>query len=383
MAKEVLKFEEYKPKKNYKGLLLILIIPIILFVLVIGSRIGIYYFTGQDYFYAINEKLASFPMFVDSKVEVKDTYFYNQLTDEEKIIYRNLYQACLNQKGSVMIYHHVDYEQIERAKKALCAYYPEFYCLNYGMTYQQNTFGFTLIEFSTLIESFPDLNNLVTVLKQDNNYDTLLAIHDFIITQLTYKVDCAYSQDYRSALYNKEAVCAGYASLFQMLAKDCDIECYYIEGDAIQNGSVNGHAWNLVGLNGKYYYIDSTWDDSSLEYDFFLVDDDIMLKSHVNDDDFDYPNTSGDMVFEAYIQKGEIAVKELDIDNLCNAIIHKLETTSMVTVHFVDTQDCDTVYKYLFDNKAEKIKEMVQSFNSDFTNISYSRLNDCIKIEVK
>ena len=62
-----------------------------------------------------------------------------------------------------------------------------------------------------------------------------------------------------------KAVCEGYARAMQFLLQRCGIECAecagYIRKDTGENGG--GHAWNILKIDGDYYYLDTTWDDSS------------------------------------------------------------------------------------------------------------------------
>ena len=62
------------------------------------------------------------------------------------------------------------------------------------------------------------------------------------------------------------AVCDGYSLAFQYLLTQFGIEAVVIPGKAGANtSSMGGHAWNVVKLNGKWYEIDSTWDDNMSE----------------------------------------------------------------------------------------------------------------------
>lgn len=45
--------------------------------------------------------------------------------------------------------------------------------------------------------------------------------------------------------------------LFYMMAISAGLECRFVSGTA----DGGGHAWNQVKVNGKWYYIDCTWDD--------------------------------------------------------------------------------------------------------------------------
>ena len=83
---------------------------------------------------------------------------------------------------------------------------------------------------------------------------------------------------------NGKAVCEGYARALQYLLQRCGIECAEVAGNIrkeTNNGKSETHAWNIVKIDGDYYYLDATWDDNSdtvqtvkstdLGFDYFCV----------------------------------------------------------------------------------------------------------------
>lgn len=64
---------------------------------------------------------------------------------------------------------------------------------------------------------------------------------------------------------DKKAVCEGYARAMQYLLQKCGVECAEVAGRIRKENGENGggHAWNILKLDGDYYYLDTTWDDSS------------------------------------------------------------------------------------------------------------------------
>lgn len=118
------------------------------------------------------------------------------------------------------------------------------------------------------------------------DYEKELAIHDYIVTNCEYGyVD--YSNDYAYRAYGVlvqgKAVCNGYAEAMALL-----LNCVGVENE-IMTGWASGelHAWNRVKLDGKWYQVDSTWDDpipdrgSFAGHQFFNVTDEIMDDTHV------------------------------------------------------------------------------------------------------
>ena len=63
-------------------------------------------------------------------------------------------------------------------------------------------------------------------------------------------------QSIAGVFWKKEAVCAGYAGAVQYLLERIGVPCIYVDGST--QGSTEGHAWNIVKLDGEYYYVDAT-----------------------------------------------------------------------------------------------------------------------------
>lgn len=126
------------------------------------------------------------------------------------------------------------------------------------------------------------------------NPQKVKAIHDYIV------LNCRY--DYKNYLNNsipyvsyqpegvlikKKAVCQGYAETFSLFMKALNIPCKLVVGTANNgSGGYQGHAWNLVKVNGKWYHVDTTWDDpvpdqkGYVRYEYFLIPDKKMGKNH-------------------------------------------------------------------------------------------------------
>ena len=61
-----------------------------------------------------------------------------------------------------------------------------------------------------------------------------------------------------------------------------------------------GHAWNYVKLESKWYAIDATWDDAVKAknkgdgYKYFLMGSKQTMKSHIQTEKYEYPELAGD-----------------------------------------------------------------------------------------
>ncbi len=90
-------------------------------------------------------------------------------------------------------------------------------------------------------------------------------IHDMICANVSYD---PYFNDYRQNEYNqtiysvfcdprKTTVCAGYSQAMQLLCNAAGIDCGVVTSA--------DHEWNIIRLNGIWYYVDLTWNDDTEE----------------------------------------------------------------------------------------------------------------------
>lgn len=136
-------------------------------------------------------------------------------------------------------------------------------------------------------------------LAEKSDYAKIKAIHDIICERCNYDYvnlnNTDYVQQYTAyaALFDGKAVCQGYALLFFRLAKELGLDVRIIAGP--------DHAWNIVKLDGLYYEIDCTWDDTAYDnpnasngnywsgryiYKFFLMGS-TDFEAHTREDEYD------------------------------------------------------------------------------------------------
>lgn len=90
---------------------------------------------------------------------------------------------------------------------------------------------------------------------QVHNYLALTCAYDYE----NYQADTIPRSSYTAygALVSRRAVCQGYSLAFELLMQQLGIPCAIVESDPMN------HAWNAVQLDGTWYHVDVTWDDSA------------------------------------------------------------------------------------------------------------------------
>ena len=109
-----------------------------------------------------------------------------------------------------------------------------------------------------------------------SDFEKSVILYERLIDRNHYDFSGNYHQTAYGALIEEKSVCAGYARAYQLLLQEVGIPCLYIFGEAYNGYQTGGHAWNLVLLDGKWYYSDPTWDDSDnadlpLSYLYFNI----------------------------------------------------------------------------------------------------------------
>lgn len=103
-----------------------------------------------------------------------------------------------------------------------------------------------------------------------SDHDKALAIYGYICDNVVYDHDHLGDENYLlqftayAAATKGTAVCAGIADLFYYLANSAGLDARITTN--------SDHAWNIVRVDGRYYYVDATWDLGSRpeDYRYFL-----------------------------------------------------------------------------------------------------------------
>lgn len=176
-------------------------------------------------------------------------------------------------------------------------------------------------------------------------------------------------------LIEQSCVCEGYARTLDLLFRLSGMGAYYATGygkdndsDTFQNANDdNGHAWNIVSVDGQWYQLDATWDDDDeaksllgIEnyYMYFNVSDEVAgaqrtwdtnLYPRCDSMDMNFYNAAGKYMsshseFESYLNNdsGEEAVYDIAVADYSDStytdsdILLEDQITDDYTVLFVN-----------------------------------------------
>ena len=111
-------------------------------------------------------------------------------------------------------------------------------------------------------------------------YAKAVWLHDWLIDQMKYDSSLKWSSA-ESALTRGLGTCQSYESAYSSLLTKAGIE------NAETRDTADGHTWNAVKLDGEWYQVDATWDDSDNNWYgfdqrhlYFGLTDELMTIAH-------------------------------------------------------------------------------------------------------
>ena len=128
------------------------------------------------------------------------------------------------------------------------------------------------------------VNKAVSQAKQKTNgseYEMALYLHDWLLDQLEYDNSLKWSSA-ESALTRGLGTCQAYESAYSKLLTAAGIT------NSETRDTYDGHTWNAVKLDGKWYQVDCTWDDTTDNFYgdldqrhlYFCITDELMAIAH-------------------------------------------------------------------------------------------------------
>ena len=151
--------------------------------------------------------------------------------------------------------------------------------------------GVTYLRTNTYIQvsdsNYPSVRSIVqSAVAQCNNetdgsdYQKALWLHDWLLNQLDYDNSLKWSST-ESALTRGLGTCQAYERAYAQLLSAASIE------NTETRDTYDGHTWNAMKLDGEWYQVDCTWDDSNdnwYNFDqrrlYFGLTDELMAVAH-------------------------------------------------------------------------------------------------------
>ena len=254
---------------------------------------------------------------------------YERLTRDEQIIYSEVLASLLAFEEETTL-STTDSNVIDKAFTCVMLDYPEiFYVDGYKYTEYTRDDKVEKIVFAgkylydkeeseqrqRLIEA-EAAEILSGMPDTQDEYEKVKYLYDTLVMQTEYDIQAADNQNICSVLLDGKSVCQGYAKALQYLANKAGIKCSLVLGNVIGG---EGHAWNLVSVNGAWYYLDATWGDAfyffsgeneavsseiaMINYDYFCVTTEQIMQTHSVDMPVELPVCSS-MEDNYYVREG-------------------------------------------------------------------------------
>ena len=196
----------------------------------------IYYFFTRDISLNIKDKKS--PYYVNN-LYLSNNHAYNQLDRSEKKAYDYMFNALKKSKQSITI-SASDFGCVDSFTNAT----PLKFASEIGM-----------LRIERIIDSIKRKTKNMT------DGEKVLYVYEWIGDHATYDRLFTFASKNQS-IYNvfikHNAVCAGFSKTASVIFQNIGIEAYSVTG-LMNPGDSVGHMWNIVKIEDKYYFFDSTW----------------------------------------------------------------------------------------------------------------------------
>ena len=294
-------------------------------------------------------------MEVAQSEEGHQEYYFKQLNEEEQRVYRELLKGIRAREKDFYLTLSQD-DSIDRCYHAVLKDHPEIFLVHnhekiYKTTYSDSDYcTFTpgyiyteseISEIQNAMEAgFQEVSSLIPADASD--YEKVRIVYTYVIDNTQYQASDD-DQSIAGVFWKKEAVCAGYAGAVQYLLERIGVPCIYVDGST--QGSTEGHAWNIVKLDGEYYYVDATNGDQP----DFLNGNAAQLEEHKTII-YDYLCPFPEEYEKKYIRSEELTVPDCTAKDMNFYVLNQ---------GCFDGYDWETIYDYCkmrLDNGAAVVR---------------------------
>ncbi len=327
------------------------------------------------------------------KEEQTQAFHYNRLSEPEQKLYGEILYILQEHLEDIQI-STTDSGEVEKVFQCVLNDHPEiFYVEGYTLTRYalgeelkmmtlSGTYSMTpeTIEAKKqLIDSYVNQCFVSLPTGDGSQYAIARYVYEYLIENTEYDADAPDNQNICSVFITHRSVCQGYAKATQYLLQKAGIEATLIMG-TVQNGE--GHAWNLVKLDGENYFMDTTWGDASyqmtegsvqnagslppINYDYLCVTTGQLSKTHTIEEVVPVPVCTA-MTDNYYVREG-LYFTELSKDRITDVFARAYERqSSYVTLKCSSREVYEEIRRFLIEEQG-----IFEFLNPDTGTVSYA-----------
>lgn len=327
------------------------------------------------------------------KEEQTQAFHYNRLSEPEQKLYGEILYILQEHLEDIQI-STTDSGEVEKVFQCVLNDHPEiFYVEGYTLTRYalgeelkmmtlSGTYSMTpeTIEAKKqLIDSYVNQCFASLPTGEGSQYAIARYVYEYLIENTEYDAGAPDNQNICSVFITHRSVCQGYAKATQYLLQKAGIEATLIMG-TVQNGE--GHAWNLVKLDGENYFMDTTWGDASyqmtegsvqnagslppINYDYLCVTTGQLSKTHTIEEVVPVPVCTA-MTDNYYVREG-LYFTELSKDRITDVFARAYERqSSYVTLKCSSREVYEEIRRFLIEEQG-----IFEFLNPDTGTVSYA-----------